>query len=87
MATANEELELVLAPQRAASTKEKLIRELAFELMVQRGLADSEAGRTISNDKALMAWLCRKFLLSLPKLWLITTLCNRASNPLALCDG
>lgn len=50
MATAKEELELVLASQPADSTKEELIRELAFELMVQRGLSDSEAERTISND-------------------------------------
>ena len=50
MATAKEELELILASQPADSTKEELIRELAFELMVQRGLSDSEAGRTISND-------------------------------------
>lgn len=50
MATAKEELEHMLALQPADSTKEELIRELAFELMVQRGLADSEAGRTTSNE-------------------------------------
>lgn len=50
MATAKEELEHMLVLQPADSTKEELIRELAFELMVQRGLADSEAGRTTSNE-------------------------------------
>ena len=51
MATAKEELEHMLASQPADSTKEELIRELAFELMVQRGLADSAAGRTTSNEE------------------------------------
>lgn len=51
MATPKEELEHFLASQPADSTREELIRELAFELMVQRGLDDAEAGRTISNEE------------------------------------
>lgn len=50
MATAKEDLERFLAAQPADASKEELIRELAFELMVQRGLADSDAGRTLSNS-------------------------------------
>lgn len=49
MATAKEDLEQFLATQPADTSKEELIRELAFELMVQRGLADSDHGKTISN--------------------------------------
>lgn len=33
------------------STYEEILRELAFVRMVERGLADSEAGRTIDHDE------------------------------------
>jgi predicted transcriptional regulator len=48
---AKQELEHLLASQPADATKGKLIRELAFELMVQRGVADSDAGKTMSNEE------------------------------------
>jgi len=51
MGTAKEDLEQFLAAQPADTSKEELIRELAFELMVQRGIADSDDGKTISNDE------------------------------------
>ncbi|MDA3935212.1 MAG: hypothetical protein PF630_12935 [Gammaproteobacteria bacterium] len=51
MVTAKQEIEQFLASQPDDATKEELVRELAFELMVQRGNADSEAGRTISNEE------------------------------------
>ena len=51
MATAKEDLEQFLASQPADASKEELIRELAFELTVQRGIADSDDGKTISNDE------------------------------------
>lgn len=51
MATAKQEIEQLLASQPDDATTEELVRELAFELMVQRGLADSDAGRTISNQE------------------------------------
>jgi len=51
MATAKEELKLLLEDQPEDSSSEELVRELAFHVMVQRGLADSDAGRTISNDE------------------------------------
>jgi predicted transcriptional regulator len=33
------------------SSYEEILRELAFSRMIERGLADSEAGRTISNEE------------------------------------
>lgn len=50
MATAKQEIKQLLASQPEDATTEELIRELAFELMVQRGISDSDAGRTISNE-------------------------------------
>jgi predicted transcriptional regulator len=51
MDTAKEELKKLLEQQPADSSTEELVRELAFHVMVQRGLADSHAGRTISNEE------------------------------------
>jgi predicted transcriptional regulator len=33
------------------SSYDKIIRVLAFDLMVQRGLKDSDEGRTITNEE------------------------------------
>jgi hypothetical protein len=33
------------------SSPEETLRELAFAVMVERGIADSDAGRTISNGE------------------------------------
>lgn len=49
MVTAKDELKQLLEQQPEDSSSEELVRELAFHVMVQRGLADSDAGRTISN--------------------------------------
>ncbi|MAA73906.1 MAG: hypothetical protein CMN28_04275 [Salinisphaeraceae bacterium] len=51
MTTAKQENEQLLALQPDDSTLEELIRELAIELMIQRGIADAEAGRIISNQE------------------------------------
>lgn len=51
MATAKDELKKLLEQQPEDSSPEELVRELAFHVMVQRGLADSDAGRTISNEE------------------------------------
>jgi len=51
MATAKDELSKLLENQPEDSSPEQIVRELAFHVMVQRGLADSQAGRTISNDE------------------------------------
>jgi predicted transcriptional regulator len=51
MATAKDELKALLEQQPEDSSSEELVRELAFHVMIQRGLADSDAGRTISNEE------------------------------------
>lgn len=52
--------ELATAKQRALqiveelpedSSYEDILRELAFERMIERGLADAEAGRTITSEE------------------------------------
>lgn len=47
--TAREELARLVQAQPADSSREEIVRELAFHVMVQRGRADSDAKRTISN--------------------------------------
>ena len=49
MSKAKEELTKLIEEQPDDSSREEIVRELAFHVMVERGLADSEAGRFISN--------------------------------------
>ncbi len=59
MATAKDELKILLEQQPADSSSEELVRELTFHVMIQRGLADSDAGRTVSNaemDRRIRSW-------------------------------
>jgi predicted transcriptional regulator len=51
MSTAKEELTRIVQEQPDDSTFEEIVRELAFRLMVERGLSDSDAGRVVSNDE------------------------------------
>lgn len=51
MGTAKDELMTLLEQQPEDSSSEELVREIAFHVMIQRGLADSGAGRTISNEE------------------------------------
>lgn len=51
MATPKEDLVRLLQQQPDDSSREELIRELAFSLMVERGLADSDARRVVSHDE------------------------------------
>lgn len=51
MSTAKEELKKLIENQPEDSSEEEIIRELAFHLMVQRGLADSDAENIISNEE------------------------------------
>jgi predicted transcriptional regulator len=51
MGTAKDELRTLLEQQPEDSSSEELVRELAFHVMIQKGLADSDAGRTISNEE------------------------------------
>lgn len=53
MATAKEELKALLEAQPEDSSPEEIVRELALHIMVRRGMADSDAGRTISNEDML----------------------------------
>ena len=47
----------IIQEQPEDATYEEIIRELAFERMVERGLADSRTGKFISNEE--MAWRIR----------------------------
>ena len=49
MATAKEQMARIIDAQPEDSSYEEILRELAFARMVERGLADSDAGRTVSN--------------------------------------
>ncbi|MGQ0835164.1 MAG: hypothetical protein ACT4O5_09640 [Gammaproteobacteria bacterium] len=51
MSTAKEELTRLIEEQPEDSSPEEIVRELAFHVMVERGLADSDAKRVISNDE------------------------------------
>ncbi len=51
MSKAKEELTKLIEEQPDASSREEIVRELPFHVMVERGLADSDAGRVISNDE------------------------------------
>ena len=41
----------IIQEQSEDATYEEIMRELAFERMVERGLADSRTGRVISNEE------------------------------------
>ena len=51
MSPAKAQLIRVIEDQPDDSSLEEILRELAFTAMVERGLADSDAGRTISNQE------------------------------------
>ena len=59
MATAKEHIAEVLKRQPDDSSYDEIVRELAFDLMVQRGLKDSDERRTVSNEemaRRIKAW-------------------------------
>ncbi len=51
MATAKDHIAEIIKRQPDDSSYDEIIRELAFDLMVQRGLRDSEDRRTIRNEE------------------------------------
>lgn len=51
MSKAKKELTKLIEDQPEDSSREEIVRELAFHLLVERGLADSDAGRVNSNDE------------------------------------
>lgn len=48
---AKEELTRLIEEQPEDSPREEIVRELAFHVMVQRGVSDSDAKRVISNEE------------------------------------
>lgn len=59
MSTVKEELTRLIQGQPEDSSREEIVRELAFHVMVERGLADSDAKRTLSNEQMahrIRAW-------------------------------
>lgn len=51
MSTAKEELTKLIQRQPDDSSREEIVRELAFHVMVERGLADADAKRTVANEE------------------------------------
>ena len=51
MATPKEDLTRLIQSQPDDSSPDEIVRELAFHVMIERGLADSDARRTISNEE------------------------------------
>jgi predicted transcriptional regulator len=51
MANAKDTMKEVIDAQPDDSTYEEILRELAFTRMIDRGLEDSRAGRTMSNEE------------------------------------
>ena len=51
MSTAKDQIAEIIKRQPDDSSYDEIVRELAFELMVQRGLKDSDEGRTITNEE------------------------------------
>lgn len=59
MVTAKEHITELIKRQPDDSSYDEIVRELAFERMVQRGLKDSDEGRSISNeemDRRIKTW-------------------------------
>ena len=51
MSTVKEQFIKLIEDQPEDSSSEEIIREMAFATMIDRGIADSDAGRTISNSE------------------------------------
>ena len=49
--TAKERIRKLLETQPDDASYDEILRELAFERMVERGLSDARNGRVISNDE------------------------------------
>ncbi len=56
MSTVKEQFIKLIEDQPEDSSSEEIIREMAFAAMVDRGLADSDAGRTTSNSE-MASWI------------------------------
>ena len=49
--TVKEKIKALIDSQPDDATYEEIIRELAFQLMIERGLEDALEGRLISNEE------------------------------------
>jgi predicted transcriptional regulator len=49
--TPKEQLSRLIQNQPDDSSAEEIVRELAFHVMVERGLADSDTRRIVSNEE------------------------------------
>ena len=59
MATPKQKMTEIIEQQPDDSSYDEILRELAFSRMVERGLDDSRADRTISNkemDRRIRSW-------------------------------
>lgn len=57
--TAKERIRALLETQPDDASYDEILRELAFERMIERGLSDARSGRVISNDdmgKRIRQW-------------------------------
>jgi predicted transcriptional regulator len=53
MSSVKERIRQVVRAQPEDATYEEILRELAFERMVERGLEDARNRRTVSNEEML----------------------------------
>ena len=51
MFSVKDKMTKIIQEQPEDSTYDEILRELAFSRMVERGLEDSRAGKTISNEE------------------------------------
>jgi len=51
MSSAKDQMLQIIGDQPDDSSYDEILRELAFVRMVERGLSDSEAGRTVSHEE------------------------------------
>ena len=51
MQKAKEKMKEIIEAQPEDATYEEILKELAFEQMVEHGLEDSRKGRVVSNDE------------------------------------
>lgn len=49
--SAKEQIKKLLDEQPEDSSYDEILRELAFHRMVERGLADADAGRSVSHEE------------------------------------
>jgi predicted transcriptional regulator len=60
MSTAKEQIAALVQQLPDDSSYDEIVRELAFHAMIERGLIDSDEGKTISNEEIqarIKTWL------------------------------